>query len=205
MADRQTQWALTYYHLLQSTANQNGKLIHCHCWDSYLYFRMLAHFSDHSAKSYPSVTVLCVMFYSCHAGTIWCERGPEKPASGWTLGQHNQQKHRQSGQALPGLSTLLRLCVQVHVAFLLFLWHLNSVSNFVINELTCTWHQIMDNPPDPPPYSPFLQFVTFPPKYKHIILILERVKFRCSLACMHVRKRNTEKEVYAESLSQPHS
>jgi hypothetical protein len=34
MADRQTQWALTYYHLTHSTANQNGKLIHCHRWDS---------------------------------------------------------------------------------------------------------------------------------------------------------------------------
>jgi hypothetical protein len=31
MVDRQTQWALTYYHLSLSTANQNGKLIH---WDS---------------------------------------------------------------------------------------------------------------------------------------------------------------------------
>jgi hypothetical protein len=31
--DRQTQWALTYCHLSQSTANQNGKLIHCHHWD----------------------------------------------------------------------------------------------------------------------------------------------------------------------------
>jgi hypothetical protein len=29
-SDRQTQKALTYYHLSQSTANQNGKLIHCH-------------------------------------------------------------------------------------------------------------------------------------------------------------------------------
>jgi hypothetical protein len=36
-ADRQTQWALTYYHLPQSTANQNGKLIHCHRWDSNLW------------------------------------------------------------------------------------------------------------------------------------------------------------------------
>jgi hypothetical protein len=34
-ADRQTQWALTYYNLSQSTANQNGKLIHC--WDSNLW------------------------------------------------------------------------------------------------------------------------------------------------------------------------
>jgi hypothetical protein len=32
-ADRLTQWALTYYHLSQST-NQKGKLIHCHRWDS---------------------------------------------------------------------------------------------------------------------------------------------------------------------------
>jgi hypothetical protein len=36
-ADRQTQWALSYYHLSQSTANQNGKLIHCHRWDSNLW------------------------------------------------------------------------------------------------------------------------------------------------------------------------
>jgi hypothetical protein len=34
--DRQAQRALTYYHLSQSTANQNGKLIHCHRWDSNL-------------------------------------------------------------------------------------------------------------------------------------------------------------------------
>jgi hypothetical protein len=33
-ADRLTQWALTYYHLSQSTANQNGKLFHCHRWYS---------------------------------------------------------------------------------------------------------------------------------------------------------------------------
>jgi hypothetical protein len=33
-ADRQTQRALTYYHLSQSAANQNRKLIHCHRWDS---------------------------------------------------------------------------------------------------------------------------------------------------------------------------
>jgi hypothetical protein len=32
-ADRQTQWALTYCYRLQSTANRNGKLIHCHRWD----------------------------------------------------------------------------------------------------------------------------------------------------------------------------
>jgi hypothetical protein len=32
-ADRQTQWALTHYHLSQSTANLNRKLIHCHHWD----------------------------------------------------------------------------------------------------------------------------------------------------------------------------
>jgi hypothetical protein len=37
MADRQTQWAFTYYHLLQSTEIQNGKLIHCHRWDSNLW------------------------------------------------------------------------------------------------------------------------------------------------------------------------
>jgi hypothetical protein len=36
-ADRQTQSALTYYHLSQSTANQNGKLIHFHRWDSNLW------------------------------------------------------------------------------------------------------------------------------------------------------------------------
>jgi hypothetical protein len=36
-ADRQTQWALTYYHFSQSTANPNGKLIHCHRWDSNLW------------------------------------------------------------------------------------------------------------------------------------------------------------------------
>jgi hypothetical protein len=36
-ADRQTQWALTYYHLSQSTANQNGQLINCHRWDSNLW------------------------------------------------------------------------------------------------------------------------------------------------------------------------
>jgi hypothetical protein len=33
-ADRQTQWVLMYYHLSQSTANQNGELIHCHRWNS---------------------------------------------------------------------------------------------------------------------------------------------------------------------------
>jgi hypothetical protein len=52
-ADRQTQWALTYYHLSQSTANQNGKLIHGHRWDSNL--RSLARISDHSAKSNPII------------------------------------------------------------------------------------------------------------------------------------------------------
>jgi hypothetical protein len=36
-ADRQTQRALTYYHLSQSTANQNGKLTHYHRWDSNLW------------------------------------------------------------------------------------------------------------------------------------------------------------------------
>jgi hypothetical protein len=36
-ADRQTEWALTYYHLSQSTANQNGKWIHGHRWDSNLW------------------------------------------------------------------------------------------------------------------------------------------------------------------------
>jgi hypothetical protein len=36
-AGRQTQLALMYYHLSQSTANQNRKLIHCHCWDSNLW------------------------------------------------------------------------------------------------------------------------------------------------------------------------
>jgi hypothetical protein len=36
-ADRQTQWAHMYYHLSQPTANQNGKLIHCHHWDSNLW------------------------------------------------------------------------------------------------------------------------------------------------------------------------
>jgi hypothetical protein len=35
--DRQTQLALTYYHFSQSTANQNGKLIHRHRWDSNLW------------------------------------------------------------------------------------------------------------------------------------------------------------------------
>jgi hypothetical protein len=34
---RQNQWALTYYHLLQSTANQNAKLIPYHRWDSNLW------------------------------------------------------------------------------------------------------------------------------------------------------------------------
>jgi hypothetical protein len=33
-ADRQTQWVLAYYHVSESTANQNEKLIHCHHWDS---------------------------------------------------------------------------------------------------------------------------------------------------------------------------
>jgi hypothetical protein len=36
-ADRQTQWALTYCYLSKSTANQNGKLIHWHRWDSNLW------------------------------------------------------------------------------------------------------------------------------------------------------------------------
>jgi hypothetical protein len=35
-ADRQTQQPLKYYHLSQSTANQNGESIHCHHWDSNL-------------------------------------------------------------------------------------------------------------------------------------------------------------------------
>jgi hypothetical protein len=53
-ADRQTPWALTYYHLSQSTANQNGKLVHCHRWEfEPVIFGMLAHLSDHSAKSHP--------------------------------------------------------------------------------------------------------------------------------------------------------
>jgi hypothetical protein len=37
VADRQTQWALTYCYLSQSTVNQNGKFIQCHHWDSNLW------------------------------------------------------------------------------------------------------------------------------------------------------------------------
>jgi hypothetical protein len=43
--DRQTQWALTYYHLSQSTANQNEKLIHCHRWDSNSWYSKCWHTS----------------------------------------------------------------------------------------------------------------------------------------------------------------
>jgi hypothetical protein len=52
-----SQWALTYCYLLQSTANQNEKLIDCHCLGlEPVTFGMQARLFDRSAKSYPGKT-----------------------------------------------------------------------------------------------------------------------------------------------------
>jgi hypothetical protein len=50
--DRQPQCALLYYYLLQSTANQNKKSIHCHSWGSNLRPSACNCTSDRSAKSH---------------------------------------------------------------------------------------------------------------------------------------------------------
>jgi hypothetical protein len=65
MADRQTQWVLTYYmyHLLQSTANQNRKLIHCHCWDSNLWSSGCYHTALSTRPSPTSLTILSRYFF----------------------------------------------------------------------------------------------------------------------------------------------
>jgi hypothetical protein len=46
-ADRQPQWALTFYYRSQSTANLNEKLIHCYHWGSTCDFQpiVLPHYS----------------------------------------------------------------------------------------------------------------------------------------------------------------